>query len=73
MCGISTVVTLRAHASKPNLSNTNGTHDVAREYRKILENDIDASLQRIAHRGPDSRGIWMSERGQVGKRYLIIY
>jgi asparagine synthetase B (glutamine-hydrolysing) len=73
MCGISTVVTLRAHASKPNVSSTNGTCDATREYRKILENDIDASLQRIAHRGPDSRHIWMSECGQVGKRYLIIY
>ena len=69
MCGISTVVTLRSQigpaaqsAENPHL-HTNGMDCTGDALEKKLQN----SLDRIAHRGPDARGIWTSEQGQVGK------
>ena len=31
-----------------------------------LEAEMEASLELIKHRGPDSRGIWISKDGAVG-------
>jgi asparagine synthetase B (glutamine-hydrolysing) len=63
MCGISTIVTLAATPiSVPN--EIDGTHT----YERALEKELDASLNRITHRGPDSRGTWISKQGQVGKK-----
>ena len=36
--------------------------------RDRLERDLDASLDTITHRGPDSRGRWFSEDNRVGSQ-----
>jgi asparagine synthase (glutamine-hydrolysing) len=53
MCGIISAVTLRGH--KPAC----GDHE-------SLSKAVDESLDTIKHRGPDSKGQWISEDGRVG-------
>jgi asparagine synthase (glutamine-hydrolysing) len=82
MCGISTALTLEAQTfpatkapdqSSPSTSGTacsgikNGTQVTLNACEVTLEKEIDASLDRIAHRGPDARGIWLGKQGKVGK------
>jgi hypothetical protein len=75
MCGISTIVTLdarpQAAAMAPERTNRNtkttigngvatemgGTHNM---YEAELEKEVNASLDRITHRGPDTRGTVLS-------------
>lgn len=54
MCGISCVVAVDEHARKVNRQDKNG----------VLKR-LDASFEKIRHRGPDSTGKWISEDGRV--------
>ncbi|KAK4964254.1 hypothetical protein LTR28_003906, partial [Elasticomyces elasticus] len=65
MCGISCILTLQnsshEHADPGALPNghdyqTNGDAD-----RSRLAKELDESLESIKHRGPDSRGQWISD------------
>jgi hypothetical protein len=57
MCGISVVVDVERSGSR-------GRND---EARRMLHEELDNSLEAIKHRGPDSRGIWISEDNYVGR------
>jgi asparagine synthase (glutamine-hydrolysing) len=71
MCGISCVITLQhSHHKLPDVANlkkavpgvqTNGDTDHTK-----LAVELDASLDQIKHRGPDSRGQWISNDKRVG-------
>jgi len=78
MCGIVCVVALQG-ASPESRPKTNGhipnsinghnlKHD---DYGLRLAKEIDGSLDMIDHRGPDSRGQWISDDKRVGTRPLI--
>lgn len=78
MCGIVCVVALQGVShelqSKPNghISNgVNGLHLKDDDYGLRLAKEIDSSLDMIDHRGPDSRGQWISDDKRVGPRPLI--
>jgi len=71
MCGISCIVALQKSAP-PTSSHkrtfsggekvqTNGVHS-----RTSLSEELDRSLETIKHRGPDSRGQWLSSDGRIG-------
>jgi len=68
MCGISCVFGLRAHSPIPHQQLTNGhsNGDTHIQERKKLLRDLDQSLDKIKHRGPDSRGHWLSADNRVG-------
>jgi asparagine synthase (glutamine-hydrolysing) len=38
------------------------------EERADLESRLSKSLDLIAHRGPDAKGIWVNDDGSVGKQ-----
>jgi hypothetical protein len=57
MCGISVVVDIERSGSR-------GRND---EARRMLYEELDKSLDAIKHRGPDTRGIWISEDNYVGR------
>lgn len=57
MCGISVRISLRS--SNGNAPKTPGV--------EAIKGQLDRSLDLIAHRGPDSKGFWVSEDGSVGK------
>lgn len=71
MCGISCILALQhSHHKLPNIANlnkpipgvqTNGDTDHTK-----LALELDASLDQIKHRGPDSRGQWISNDKRVG-------
>ena len=68
MCGISCVFGLTAnspesHQQQPNGYSNGDTH--VQERKKLLRN-LDQSLDKIKHRGPDSRGHWLSADNRVG-------
>lgn len=52
MCGISVVIALHG------TSLDDGTRSIAAM--------LDESLDRISHRGPDSRGVWINDDKSVG-------
>lgn len=54
MCGISVVVAAKAENGK----STTG--------RERLTEQMQASLENIKHRGPDSHGIWISSDERIG-------
>lgn len=56
MCGISVVVTL----------DTKATSSKDSRYRAELKEKLGRSLDSIKHRGPDARGLWISENNRVG-------
>lgn len=56
MCGISAFM---SHSS---------SHRGPEETKKIV-NELESSLDIIAHRGPDARGTWYSKNHQVGQYY----
>lgn len=75
MCGISCVFRLGDHSPKATNSqpgdSTNASHqDSQRE--KVLH-DLDQSLDKIRHRGPDARGHWLSADNRVGTLVLPLY
>lgn len=77
MCGISCIVTLQKSRHKPKepaslpngiqAAELNGDADHNRLAKKL-----DASLEMIKHRGPDSRGQWISEDNRVGPPTLTL-
>ncbi|OQO14973.1 hypothetical protein B0A48_00355 [Cryoendolithus antarcticus] len=67
MCGISCILALRGHDTTYHQANghihTNGdTH--ALERKKIVT-ELNESLDKIQHRGPDARGHWLSDDNRV--------
>ena len=78
MCGISCILALDGrshHAHTSHTNGTNGTHQVngdttaashKNHARKQILHDLDKSLDLIKHRGPDSRGHWLSKDNRVG-------
>ena len=61
MCGISVIVTLESHLRGKEINDVDG------DLRSKISKQLDESLDTIAHRGPDSRGKWISEDNRVGK------
>lgn len=59
MCGISAVVTLSSDGAS-------GSED----YRTRLHEQMQASLDKIEHRGPDGRGVWISADARVGTAFI---
>lgn len=55
MCGISVVVALKKNSYYSNS-----------ESGETLEKALDKSLDQIVHRGPDSRGQWISKDRSIG-------
>ena len=68
MCGISCVFGLKAHSPEPRQYQSNGysNGDTHLQERKKLLHDLYQSLDKIKHRGPDSRGHWLSADNRVG-------
>jgi asparagine synthase (glutamine-hydrolysing) len=68
MCGISCVFGLKAHSPEPQQHQSNGysNGDTHLQERKKLLRELDQSLDKIKHRGPDSRGHWLSADNRVG-------
>ena len=62
MCGISVILALE---EPRRVSEGNGTSANA---RAKLAREMEESLQKIAHRGPDSQGLWISQDSRVGKQ-----
>ena len=73
MCGISVIVALD---QKKNLKNSidatspprgivNGFH------RRSVSEKLEESLDLLAHRGPDSRGQWVSDDSRVGTSPIL--
>ncbi|KAK6430307.1 hypothetical protein LTR95_013543, partial [Oleoguttula sp. CCFEE 5521] len=63
MCGISCILALRGHDTTYHQANghihTNGdTHTLE---RKKIVTELNESLDKIQHRGPDARGHWLSD------------
>lgn len=78
MCGISAVVTLDKRSQntaiglnqgKKKANGDTGTHG---PYNATIEAELNESLDRITHRGPDARGIWIGRQGKVGKKNQIL-
>lgn len=78
MCGISVVVALQGASHKSKQSSGGpypaNTHAVDLQYdaqATQIAKELDDSLDLIAHRGPDSRGQWISPDKRVGARPRI--
>lgn len=72
MCGISVIIALQEASQntrqplRPTISDsTNLQHD---PHAAELTNELNESLDLVAHRGPDSRGQWISSDKRVGPR-----
>lgn len=68
MCGISCVFGLAANLPESHQYQSNGysNGDTHLQERKKLLHDLDQSLDKIKHRGPDARGHWLSADNRVG-------
>jgi len=67
MCGISCILAVGGHTPTHISSNhacVNGNSTESK--RKKLLQGLDQSLDQIKHRGPDSRGYWISQDNEVG-------
>lgn len=62
MCGISCIVALEERARR--------THE---QDRQKIQERLCESLEHIRHRGPDSRGVWLSTDGRVGMPALGVH
>lgn len=60
MCGISVIVALEGHLRGKDVNAANG------DIKSKISQELDRSLEMIAHRGPDSQGQWISEDNRVG-------
>ncbi|EFQ36062.1 asparagine synthase [Colletotrichum graminicola] len=69
MCGITAIVKLR-RGGRPNAANEQPCLHVEEpsnpQNRIDLHNKLAESLSKIAHRGPDAEGIWISDDGSIG-------
>ena len=72
MCGISCVFGLAANSLESHQYQSNGysNGDTHLQERKKLLRDLGQSLDKIKHRGPDSRGHWLSADNRVGTLVL---
>ncbi|GKT50002.1 amidase chyE [Colletotrichum spaethianum] len=61
MCGITAAITLQRSGSANGAS---GNSDL--KGRKTLHQQLQKSLESIAHRGPDASGVWVSDDGTIG-------
>ena len=61
MCGISAIIALHGF---------NATANGAENDAETLSTKLNESLEMIKHRGPDSRGQWISKDNRVGIRSL---
>ena len=68
MCGISVIVALDQKKNlKKGIDVTSPPEGVVNgSHRRSVSEKLDESLDLLAHRGPDSRGQWVSEDGRVG-------
>ncbi|KAF9873700.1 asparagine synthase [Colletotrichum karsti] len=74
MCGITAAIKLRRSGSVNGIngvksngsSDLNGHEQNERTKHGALYHQLEESLQKIAHRGPDASGIWVSEDGTIG-------
>lgn len=58
MCGASVIVSLRRKHEETNGAAAAKTSD--------KESRLAKSLDALAHRGPDARGVWIDPTGEVG-------
>src|SRR4051794_27871716 len=77
MCGITVSIALKrgsppttngntTNGTKTHGANLNGATSTQEEARASLEAALAKSLDKIAHRGPDAQGIWISNDNSVG-------
>lgn len=74
MCGISCILTQEhpSHTGQQPIANgtpnglPNGFHTKHDTTRSAISHELNASLDQIRHRGPDSRGQWISDDNRVG-------
>lgn len=62
MCGISVRISLRP---------SDGSDAPKKPDVESIKGQLDRSLDLIAHRGPDSKGIWVSDDGSVGEIFFF--
>jgi len=79
MCGISVIVALEGNthdlSKQPNGVYPDGVDGVDIHEDKNaakLARELDESLDMIVHRGPDSRGQWISDDKRVGPRPPVV-
>ncbi|AEO65525.1 uncharacterized protein THITE_2112612 [Thermothielavioides terrestris NRRL 8126] len=65
MCGITACITLDRRQPR-----TSGP--AAAQARAALETQLSKSLDLIAHRGPDAKGIWINDDATVGRLSLSL-
>lgn len=64
MCGISVRISLRP---------SDGSDAPKKPDVESIKGQLDRSLDLIAHRGPDSKGIWVSDDGSVGEIFFSLF
>lgn len=62
MCGITAAITLQRSGS---FNGSNDGTDSSGEHA-ALRQQLQKSLESIAHRGPDASGVWVSDDGTIG-------
>ncbi|KAK1757311.1 amidase chyE [Echria macrotheca] len=73
MCGIAISITLhRAGSAQPNNENKTKPETITNKADHDLESKLNKSLDLLAHRGPDARGIWISHDGTIAHTRLSI-
>lgn len=71
MCGISCILALQ-HYHNHDSTHVTTRHDIqgvelnGDTIHDAIAHELDASLDQIKHRGPDSRGQWISPDSRVG-------
>jgi len=67
MCGISCILSLASQAQHQQQQPRNGERKTAvANERERLDKELNASLAKIAHRGPDNCNNWISDDCRVG-------
>ena len=67
MCGISVIVALGQKNLKKGIDFTSPPEGIVNSsHRRSVSENLDESLDLLVHRGPDSRGQWISGDGRVG-------
>lgn len=66
MCGISCILSLASHQHHRPHDQPNGAAHINGDRREALATELNASLDQIKHRGPDSCGNWISDDCRVG-------
>ena len=77
MCGISVIVAFQGPVDpvrqNAKTDSTAVNHDGSRSssMNAKIKKELDESLDRIAHRGPDARGQWISPDNRIGCFSLV--